>query len=654
MAKLAQIRKNNITGQWEHYVSQNGLNYWSPGIVGNDNIIIQPPSSASRDDSGNLNSFEYNTNYIVSELLTKPAPIDNNDIVELIDHIEYAPTIGVQPTDIYTNALTSFLNESLNVGVSIKKKLNSQKINYNWNFANKLISTSSIATVNVTSPGILTCNIIDNFGNSLNIEPVNISIVDPNKNMFLNHNLVKNGDFKNNLDNWSIIRGNPEIFQDWNNVTQTGYIANWDYSSPAGPNPNTINSNFSLKDGFMYPMGGTSSDSSNNQSELIQTIDLTSISDLVDRNVIGADNLYGQVFAWLGNAPSQDFYSTGATKTAFHGQIFDKVYIFVEMENTAGEIINNSNWCDNPLIYITNSGMYLRAVDYYIPIGVRKINLRIRFIRNQNYPIAAQPMTGTRWTNWDTKTDQYDYRQFSAASFINMYLTNDRINSQTVNNVLNNNPSLFYTDEYNIYRVKTINEVYSSLIDKINDSIKLLITSDSQTIYNYILESNWFRLRFTLDEIQRCISCRLNNSDIANDQILINAYDKRMQTYANIQTTPNIYPGNQATIQDNISSQSTTATPAAPNKGYYSSGILKWTIGANTTNYDLYFGTNKNNLTKVVINEPCTQNSNCKFTPEIDNINATTIYYWRVVAKNSKSTSSSPIWNFITHSNSHL
>ena len=125
MAKLAQIRKNNITGQWEHYVSQNGLNYWSPGIVGNDNIIIQPPSSASRDDSGNLNSFEYNTNYIVSELLTKPAPIDNNDIVELIDHIEYAPTIGVQPTDIYTNALTSFLNESLNVGVSIQKKLNS-------------------------------------------------------------------------------------------------------------------------------------------------------------------------------------------------------------------------------------------------------------------------------------------------------------------------------------------------------------------------------------------------------------------------------------------------------------------------------------------------------------------------------------------------
>lgn len=73
---------------------------------------------------------------------------------------------------------------------------------------------------------------------------------------------------------------------------------------------------------------------------------------------------------------------------------------------------------------------------------------------------------------------------------------------------------------------------------------------------------------------------------------------------------------------------------------------LSWNLGANTTTYDLYFGSDAANLTLVANNAAAAQGVN---TFVLDGLLAdSTTHYWRVVAKNNTQQETSPIWKFKT------
>ncbi|MBK7171687.1 MAG: T9SS type A sorting domain-containing protein [Bacteroidales bacterium] len=73
---------------------------------------------------------------------------------------------------------------------------------------------------------------------------------------------------------------------------------------------------------------------------------------------------------------------------------------------------------------------------------------------------------------------------------------------------------------------------------------------------------------------------------------------------------------------------------------------LNWTLGANTTHYDLFFGTDPQNLPMVVNNAPAIPGVNT-FTPGAllaDSV----VHYWKVIARNGSQQEVSPLWKFKT------
>jgi len=73
---------------------------------------------------------------------------------------------------------------------------------------------------------------------------------------------------------------------------------------------------------------------------------------------------------------------------------------------------------------------------------------------------------------------------------------------------------------------------------------------------------------------------------------------------------------------------------------------LSWTIGSNTTSYDLYFGTDPQNLPVVVSNAPCSAGVYSYTIPGL--LADSTMHYWKVVAKNGAQQEASPVWKFKT------
>ena len=74
---------------------------------------------------------------------------------------------------------------------------------------------------------------------------------------------------------------------------------------------------------------------------------------------------------------------------------------------------------------------------------------------------------------------------------------------------------------------------------------------------------------------------------------------------------------------------------------------LSWQLGANTTSYDLFFGTNPLSLTQVVSNVPVSAPGTFSYTPP-SLLADSTFHYWKVIAKNATQQESSPVWKFKT------
>lgn len=74
-------------------------------------------------------------------------------------------------------------------------------------------------------------------------------------------------------------------------------------------------------------------------------------------------------------------------------------------------------------------------------------------------------------------------------------------------------------------------------------------------------------------------------------------------------------------------------------------GSLTWDFGANTGEFDLYFGTNNPPTTLVVDNE--TAGASGSYT--LETLNGSSNYYWQVVVRNSaKNELAGPVWSFST------
>ena len=86
--------------------------------------------------------------------------------------------------------------------------------------------------------------------------------------------------------------------------------------------------------------------------------------------------------------------------------------------------------------------------------------------------------------------------------------------------------------------------------------------------------------------------------------------------------------------------------PADNAKRVFVSTHLNFTLGANTTSYDLYFGTSEASMTKVVDNAPCSSGV-YSYTPSTL-LAGSTNYFWKVVAKKGAQTEVGPVWDFFT------
>ena len=77
---------------------------------------------------------------------------------------------------------------------------------------------------------------------------------------------------------------------------------------------------------------------------------------------------------------------------------------------------------------------------------------------------------------------------------------------------------------------------------------------------------------------------------------------------------------------------------------------LTWSFGANTENYDLYFGTDNPPATKVADN--AIAGATGFFEP--GTLNEKETYYWQVVSKNSNGYTEGPVWRFTTVCGSYV
>jgi len=74
---------------------------------------------------------------------------------------------------------------------------------------------------------------------------------------------------------------------------------------------------------------------------------------------------------------------------------------------------------------------------------------------------------------------------------------------------------------------------------------------------------------------------------------------------------------------------------------------LSWQLGANTTSYDLWFGTSAQNLSLVVNNATVSGAGTYTYTPPALLVDSAW-HYWKVIAKNGTQQESSPLWKFKT------
>jgi hypothetical protein len=578
MAYIESIRRNPKTLSWEHWVQPDGEpGYWLEGLFGriftqNGNYVPANTLSDLDGNSGIVNVYESVDSGIVITN-TKKSVINLNQlkrvkdisITELIDNTNVDTRVPIILKYSLSTDIIMVNDTILNAELIVHNPISEDSLKYSWKLNDKEISNKPILNevIKNSTGKSLIAEVTNKAGTTLT-QNIIINTIDVKKSSLFGNNLIKNTDGSTGMSNWTVSIGNPKVGNSWSPITQVGRGDGFTAFNGSAediniPNRNVIGPQYQqLTDNWNFDTFFEGGQEYN--SDMYCDIDLSTISEIIDKNVLNANNVKAKLFGYLGGSGTAAFYLQPDYGSAIMTQwwCFDRVKVSALLLDENDNVINNNYFIYNPFTSRYRDALFLRNVDFYLPIGTRKIRILINFERYNNYtyyPTMASTNTqaidtirneGIDWIPVGKYNDglgadksrgyivdegNFVMSQLSMATFINLFLSVDNYNSMNnINDIFKLNPDIINkldeqviapwegNNNSRIFRL-SMDEVYSSLYDKFADLISLGYTNSDQIINN-IKSDSWFTTKFNEREI---------NSVVYNDiTALTQEYNNRL------------------------------------------------------------------------------------------------------------------------------
>lgn len=537
MAKVEYVRKNILTNNYEHLVTTTMLDgsissYWSPGMTGLDwlsnttlvqeEIIhgyIQLPERANDSQYAYMVSYEDYSRNIHGEY-------ESNLIHESYNWLSYIESNDIGIRELQTDKLPIFtyipendpvisqwfMDGELKLLLGYQAQLRMESINpvydlqmkmiYRWTKDGELLTTSPAIIIGDTmsDSGVIQGEVENEAGVS-KTSKFNLKVYDPRVTKKFYVNLIKNGNGSDALGGWQIITGAPEAVKigNWLNQSSDMYYnesyfnrlwlgSHGERIEPFGPFPSAIlpGNPAALNAASFYIRGGLAGDLDRNNLDkfvvMKQDIDLSSVSDYIDRKIYGVTDIFGCLFGWLGNmgqaggfqerynivnhtpgvgssqptivpviqpilaqgqfsdnSLAMSWNSTILTNNGsgwqnmFDGNlmILDRVYVELKLYNENDNEIKSEYIMYSPLHMGEDFKFFLRCQYIYIPYGTRRIEVWVKFQRGNNalyqpfqyYPSDNRSATTfTRWGRWNGDKNEVEQVHSSAFTHLNLHL----------------------------------------------------------------------------------------------------------------------------------------------------------------------------------------------------------------------------------------
>jgi len=562
MAKNIIIRHNPQTAEWEHLDSDsyNPKGYWLPGLYGKiftptGTYINNSSKTDVKNDNGSVNIYEFNTGKVNTNIsktdinIEKLKILKKTEITELIDSQEdnslYTPVI-IKFTD--NKEIQIIKDTNLNLSVSVYNPVPNSILKYSWTVDDKIVKENNIDNsfsqlIDTNDTININCEITNGI-EKVKTQEIQVHPIDLNKDILFGKNLIKNFDGSTGLSNWNIVTGQPRISTKWNQQTQEGksdsntaFNGSSDFPnelnrtdfSEIGPNYKSIISDWEYNSFFE---GGV--DGSTNKTEMYYDIDISNVTDIIDKNVENVNTVRGQLFAYMGGDGQIRFYNQPSFEfNWFQWWSFDRQTIRVELLDENNNILNRDYYIYNPNHNRYRPSLFLRNVDFYIPIGTRTIRVWQIYERFHDYnrkaiftgnggqirydPIIPLPDKKRGYT---FENEQFVFKHSTMSTLINLFLYADNYINIDINKINTNFTS--YKKIINKYdesipwghsnsMIREKQSIYSSLNDKAQELKNNNYENDQ--IINIIKNDIWFKTIYTENEISKLVY----NQDLTNE-----------------------------------------------------------------------------------------------------------------------------------------
>lgn len=434
MARPQYIRHNPVTLEWEHWVSTRvdmsssiediddfTKGYWVPSLYGQlyGSFGYLIPTQSFIDvfaNSTKINLYEtVNSGLVSYQMLNTFQNYDNLkkaknlSIKELIDTSSLNEDTPYKPKIIYyslqdNDTIKIAINSNLYVISNVLNPLN-DNLKYKWLIDDQPIE-SNISNIQENQ---LLKNIDFKkesefklqVSNTAGVTESNTTIIIPydlKNNKKFGKNLISNIDGKTSLSGWLTTEGTPRVGHFWEPISQNGRGDTWETFVGRAWTDEILKPNFNVigphYNDIFYPdwtpetffEGGVDED--NPYSNLYYDIDLNDVVDVIDRKILNVDNVVGKLFAYLGGSGNEIFMHN--ENWDWFGRMFqpynmDRVELRIHMLDENDNIINQDYFIYNPFTDRRYTSLFLRNIDFYIPIGSRKIRIWMKFTRCHSY-----------------------------------------------------------------------------------------------------------------------------------------------------------------------------------------------------------------------------------------------------------------------------
>lgn len=463
MANPLRIRINNVNGSYEHWVqvdNQNG--YWASTLYESTVPISEVIKNRSSIDAfGNIRLFEeYDNEPQTINLQIKTYNVNDQNkyldtvIIELIDTevtssgsdpttCQYFPIVGNiyyvnDPSLNSETGIQTIVDNGFVLSVTASNPCGSSLMNYFWLENGKKINLESLNPVQITydlneieqskEEKTILCKVENLAGSSISNQ-LNITVHNPYISKYFNKNLIKNGDASEGMGKWIVAKGTPKTYPGWNNFNNTGF-----FSAGNIPELQIYDPKFPDNLQMRYFTGGEGTPD-NAETIMYQIIDISDISDLVDKKVVGVENgIYANMFGIFGKrgtssrlnssflhfefTPSGPGYilpginnETGHyfplafyyydqngdpyyTSCRVNYYIGDKSKMKISfLDEAENEIdFNDSILRTNNFIGLAEK-IWLRRTEQIVPIGTRKIKIEVKF--QKDFGVSLPTSFGT-------------------------------------------------------------------------------------------------------------------------------------------------------------------------------------------------------------------------------------------------------------------